>query len=405
MSQDYLENAGFMTRAIHLAQEPDPTYGALATPIYQTSTFCFDTCEQGMETFAGEQSRYLYSRAANPTRKVLEEKMAALEGGAACIATGSGMGAVSSVLLGILKSGDHIIQCGCIYGCTQAVIHNLLPKYGIEFDYVKPNDLEGLKQAIKPNTKVIYLETPTNPTMDVTDISKVKEIAGDEITVVVDNTFAPPPIQTPLKSGADIVVHSVTKYLNGHGDVIAGLIIGKNEELVNQIHAEEVTKLTGAICSPFDSFLIIRGIQTLGLRVQRHCENALAVAEMLEENSKIAKVNYPALKSSPNYEICQKQMNGLGTGMVSFEIKDGTSGLSSFEAAKKLINLVEIPHIAVSLGDPASLIEHPASMTHHEMAQEEFDEAGITQGLVRLSCGLEDSKDLVADLASALEKL
>ena len=405
MDSEQLKSAGFMTRAIHCAQEPDPQYGALATPIYQTSTFCFETVEEGMAKFAGEIPGYMYSRAANPTRKTLELKMAELEGGAACIATGSGMGAVSSVLLTLLKSGDHVIYSDCIYGCTSVVIDEQLPKFGIENTPVNTSDIEAVKAAIKPDTKMIYFETPTNPLMQVTDIKKVKEIAGDDILVVVDNTFAPPPIQKPLELGADIVVHSVTKYLNGHGDVIAGLIIGKNADVINEINAKGVTKLTGAIASPFDSYLIIRGLQTLGLRVQRHCENALAVSESLERDDRIAEVRYPALKSSKYYDLCQTQMNGLGTGMVAFVLKDGISGNSAFESGKKFINNLHIPHIAVSLGDPSSLIQHPASMTHNNVSQEVRDRMGISDGLIRFSAGLEDSADLLADFKQALDAL
>lgn len=405
MKPEQLKNAGFMTRAIHTAQGPDPQYGALATPIYQTSTFCFEDIEDGMAKFAGDVPGYMYSRAANPTRKVLEEKMAALEGGAACIATGSGMGAVSSVLLTLLSSGDHVVYCDCIYGCTSVVINTQLPRFGIESTSVDTTDLEAVKAAIKPNTKMIYFETPTNPLMQVTDIAKIKEIAGDDILVVVDNTFAPPPIQQPLKCGADIVVHSVTKYLNGHGDVIAGLVIAKDADLIGDINGRGVTKLTGAIAAPFDSYLIIRGLQTLGLRVQRHCDNALAIAKALEASDKVKEVRYPGLESSPYYDVCQKQMNGLGTGMICFELKDGINGMSAFEASKKFINAVTIPHIAVSLGDPASLIQHPATMTHNNVSQEVRDVMGVTDGLIRFSAGLEDTADLVADFEQALKQL
>lgn len=405
MKSEELKDFGFMTRAIHAAQGPDPQYGALATPIYQTSTFCFEDVQDGIDLFAGERPGFGYSRSGNPTRQVLQDKMAIIEGGAACIATGSGMGAVSSTLLGLLKAGDHVIYGDCIYGCSNVVISELLPNYGIETTPVDTSDVEAIKAAIKPNTKVIYFETPTNPRMKVTDIAKVKEIAGEDIFVVVDNTFAPPPIQQPLSLGADFVVHSVTKYLNGHGDVIAGLIIGKDADMVAEINRLIVTKLTGAICAPFDSYLIIRGLQTLGLRVARHCENALAVAKALEKSDKISVVNYPALESNEFYDLCQKQMNGLGTGMLSFELKDGINGMSSLEAAKKLINSVKIPHIAVSLGDPASLIEHPATMTHNNITDEMRKLGGITDGMVRISCGLEDAADLVADFEQALEQL
>ena len=405
MNSEKLKNAGFMTRAIHCAQGPDPQYGALATPIYQTSTFCFENVEEGIDRFAGKNPGYAYSRSGNPTRKTLELKMAELEGGEACIATGSGMGAVSSVLLTLLSSGDHIIQSQCVYGCTSLVINQMLPKFGIETSAVDTADVEAIKGAIKPNTKMIYLETPTNPLMQVSDIKKIKEVAGDDILVVVDNTFAPPPIQRPLECGADIVVQSVTKYLNGHGDVIGGLIIGKDSEQITMLNAKGVTKLTGAIESPFDSYLVLRGLQTLGLRVQRHCENALALAEFLEQDDRIAEVRYPALKSSQYYDICQRQMNGLGTGMFAFEIKEGIKGNSALESAKKFINNLDIPHIAVSLGDPSSLIQHPATMTHANVGPEMREKMGVTEGLVRFSAGLEDAQDLLDDFKQALDRL
>lgn len=405
MDSNKLKDMGFSTRAIHSAQGPDPEYGALATPIYQTSTFCFEDIQAGMDTFAGEKTGHVYSRSSNPTRAILEGKIAALEGGAAAIATGSGMGAISSTLLTLLKSGDHIIYCNCIYGCTSVVIREGLVNFGIESTNLDTTDVDAVKAAILPNTKMIYFETPTNPLMEVTDITAMKEIAGDDILVVVDNTFAPPPIQTPLSCGADIVVHSVTKYLNGHGDVIGGLIIAKDADLIARINDKGVTKLTGAICSPFDSYLIIRGLQTLELRVRRHCENALAVAEFLESNDLVKNVRYPALKSSKYYDLYQKQMNGLGTGMLSFELKDGISGLSSFEAAKKFINALHIPHIAVSLGDPASLIQLPASMTHNNVVKEVRDKMGIVDGMIRFSAGLENKEDLIADFEQALSTL
>ncbi len=404
MDTSYLDNAGFMTRAIHAGQEPDPAFGALATPIYQTSTFCFDDVEDGMDKFDGKKAGYVYSRGGNPTRRTLELKVAALEGGEDCVAAGSGMGAISSVVLTLLEAGDHIIVGDCVYGCTNVVIRDTLPKFGIEVTPVDTADIEAVKAAIKPNTKMIYFETPTNPLMKVTDIAAVKRAAGENIRVVVDNTFAPPPVQRPIACGADIVVHSVTKYLNGHGDVIAGVVVGSADD-VAKIRDIGVTKVSGAICAPFDAFLIIRGLQTLGLRVERHCANALAVARYLEGVPCVKRVLYPGLESSPYHELVKTQMNGMGTGILSFELADDVNGLSSFEAGKKLLNALKVSHIAVSLGDPASLIQHPASMTHHNVSPEVRAEMGISDGLIRFSAGLEDADDLIADFEQAFAQL
>ena len=404
MDKELLDRSGFMTRAIHAGQEPDPTYGALATPIYQTSTFCFDSVEDGMDKFDGKKAGYVYSRGGNPTRRTLELKMAALECGEDCVAAGSGMGAISSVLLSLLRAGDHIIVGDCVYGCTNVVIRDVLPNFGIEVTPVDTSDLDAVEKAIKPNTKMVYFETPTNPLMKVTDIAAVKRIAGEGIRVVVDNTFAPPPVQRPLTCGADIVVHSVTKYLNGHGDVIAGVVVGSASD-IEVIRNIGVTKVSGAVCAPFDSYMIIRGLQTLGMRVERHCANALAVAQYLETVPCVERVCYPGLESSPYHHLVETQMNGMGTGILSFELKDDVNGLSSFEAGKKLLNALKVAHIAVSLGDPASLIQHPASMTHHNVSPEVRKEMGISDGLIRFSAGLEDVWDLIADFKQAFASL
>lgn len=405
MKEEALASAGFMTTAIHAGQAPDPAYGALATPIYQTSTFCFETVEEGMGRFDGSIPGYVYSRGGNPTVAALEEKVAALEGGEACVACGSGMGAVGSTLLALLAAGDHVIVGEVVYGCTNMVIREILPKFGIEVTPVDTADLDAVAAAITDATKIIYFETPTNPLMRVTDIAGVKRVVGDrDIKIVVDNTFAPPPIQYPLALGADISLHSVTKYLNGHGDVIAGVVVGSAADIA-LIKGKGVTKISGAICSPFDAFLVMRGLQTLGLRVERHCENAQAVAEFLEGRPEVARVLYPGLPSSPDHALAKQQMNGLFTGILSFELAEGTGGLSSFEAGKRLLNAVKLASIAVSLGDPATLIQHPASMTHGNVPREVREEVGVTDGLIRLSVGLEDADDIIADLAQALDSL
>ena len=394
-----------MTQAIHAGQRPDPAYGAISTPIYQTSTFCFDDVQDGIDKFNGATEGYVYSRGGNPTVRTLELKMAALEGGEDCVATASGMGAVGAVVLGLLQAGDHVIMGDCVYGCTNVAIREMLPKFGVEVSPVDTTDLDAVRNAIAANTKMIFFETPTNPVMRVTDIAGVVEIAkGRGIKVVVDNTFAPPPIQYPLRLGADIVLHSVTKYLNGHGDVIGGVIIGSADDIAN-IKTFASTKICGTIMSPFDAFLVIRGLQTLGLRVERHCANALAIARYLQSKPQVARVYYPGLEDSPDFELATRQMNGRYTGILSFDLVDGIGGLSSFEAARRFMEALNVVHIAVSLGDPPSLIEHPRTMTHHNVLLEVQESMGITEGMMRFSVGLEDIDDLIADFEQAFASL
>lgn len=400
-----LENLGFMTKAIHSGEVFDDQFGALSTPIYQTSTFCFDNTQEGIDTFAGKKAGYAYSRSKNPTVNVLEAKVSELEGGAGAIACASGMGAISSVMWSLLESGDHVIVGDCVYGCTDLLISQRLPKFGIEVSSVDTSNLEAVKAAIKPNTKIVYFETPTNPMMKVTDIAAVKEIVGEGVYVVVDNTFAPPPIQKPLDCGADIVVHSVTKYLNGHGDVIGGIIVAKDEDLLQLFRGIGMSKLTGATCSPFEAFLVIRGLQTLGLRVKRHCENAQKIAEYLLTKKEVSKVYYPGLSDFEGHDIVEKQMNGLGTGILSFELEDNINGKTSFEAAKALMDSMKLAHIAVSLGDPASLIQYPYRMTHNVVPEDVKIASGVTPQLMRFSAGLEDADDLIADFENAFAQI
>lgn len=405
MSKIDYEKVSFGTLSIHAGQEPDPAYGALATPIYQTSTFCFETVEHGSQVFSGEIPGYAYSRGGNPTTASLEQKVAALEGGEACVAASSGMGAVGSVFVGLLQAGDHVISGECVYGSSAVVLKETLSKFQIEVTFLDTSDLNAVESAIKPNTKIIFFETPTNPTMRLTDITAISTLAHTRnIRVVVDNTFAPPPIQYPLKLGADIVLHSGTKYLNGHGDVICGFVVG-NADDIGTIRKGAATKLCGSTPSPFNSFLVLRGLQTLELRMARHCENGLAVAKYLENNSYIDVVSYPGLKSHPQYELAKAQMNSRYSGIMSFELKDGINGMDSFNACKKMINQLKIASIAVSLGDPETLIQHPASMTHANMSKEDRKAAGIKENLIRLSCGLENSSDIIADFEQAFSIL
>ncbi len=395
----------FDTMVIHASQKPDPSTGALSTPIFQTSTFVFDNVEQGAARFAKEEAGYVYSRGGNPTTAQLEEKMAVIEGGQACVAAASGMGAIGSTLVSLLKSGDHIICGDTIYGGTSVLMHQGLPEMGIEVSFVDTTDLDKVRAAIKSTTKIIYFETPTNPTMKVTDIKGCADIAHEHnLLLVVDNTFAPPPIQYPLKLGADICIHSVTKYINGHGDVIGGVVVGP-QDIIDKIRGLGITKVCGTPPSPFNSWLVLRGLKTLGMRVRTHCENALELANFLENHEYVAKVFYPGLASHPQHKICKNQMNGLFGGMLSFELKEGINGKSAFEAGKILLNNLAICSIAVSLGDADTLIEHPASMTHASVDTEERISVGITDGLIRVSVGLENAKDIIEDLKQGFKEL
>ncbi|WP_443863926.1 methionine gamma-lyase [Fusobacterium ulcerans] len=392
------KKAGFGTVSIHGGSCKNP-YGTLAVPIFQTSTFVFDSAEQGGKRFALEEPGYIYSRLGNPTTTVLEDKIAQLESGEAAVATSSGMGAISSVMWTILKAGDHIISDKTLYGCTFAFFSHGLSRFGIEVSFVDTADGEAVKKAMKPNTRAVYLETPANPNLKIVDIKAIAEIAhtNPNTLVVVDNTFSTPYCQRPLELGADIVVHSATKYLNGHGDVIAGMVISR-KDLVDQIRLVGIKDMTGSVLGPMEAYLIIRGMKTLEVRMRKHCENALKVAEFLEAHDRVAEVYFPGLKSHPGHEIAAKQMDAFG-GIMSFELKGG------FEAGKILLNNLKLCSLAVSLGDTETLIQHPASMTHSPYTKEERMEAGITDGLVRLSVGLENIEDIIADLEYGLSKI
>lgn len=394
------DKSGFGTKAIHAGNVKDSQYGALATPIFQSSTFVFDSCEQGGRRFAGEESGYIYTRLGNPTVSVLEAKIAALEGGEACVATGSGMGAISSALWSIAGAGKHIIADGTLYGCTFALLNHGMTRYGVEVDFIDTTDLEALKAALKENTVAVYLETPANPNLKITDISAVAELVhayNPEIKVVCDNTFASPALQNPLKLGADVVVHSATKYLNGHGDVVAGFVVGK-ADFIGEVRMFGLKDMTGAVLDPFAAFLILRGLKTLEIRMERHCRNAKALAEYLDAHPAIEKVYFPGLETHVGHETAARQMKDFG-GMLSFEVKGGKA------AGVKLLNSLKLITVAVSLGDAETLIEHPASMTHSTYTEEDLAAAGIPAGLVRLSAGLENIEDIIADLDQALAQL
>ena len=393
-----MKKIGLGTTAIHSGTVKN-LYGTLAVPIYQTSTFIFDSAEQGGKRFALEEAGYIYTRLGNPTTTVLEEKIAALEEGEAAVAMSSGMGAISSTLWTILKAGDHIVTDKTLYGCTFALMCHGLTRFGVEVSFVDTSNLEEVKNAIKENTRVVYLETPANPNLKIVDLEEISKIAhtNPNTLVVVDNTFATPYIQKPLKLGVDIVVHSVTKYLNGHGDVIAGLVV-TNKTLADQIRFIGLKDMTGAVLGPQDAYYIVRGMKTFEIRMERHCKNAKVVAEFLDKHPKIKKVYYPGLETHEGYNIVKKQMKDFG-GMISFELKGG------YEAGKTLLNNLKLCSLAVSLGDTETLIQHPASMTHSPYTKEEREAAGITDGLVRLSVGLENVEDIIADLEQGLEKI
>ena len=389
---------GLGTTAIHAGTLKN-LYGTLAMPIYQTSTFIFDSAEQGGRRFALEEAGYIYTRLGNPTTTVLENKIAALEEGEAAVATSSGMGAISSTLWTVLKAGDHVVTDKTLYGCTFALMCHGLTRFGIEVTFVDTSNLDEVKNAMKENTRVVYLETPANPNLKIVDLEALSKLAhtNPNTLVIVDNTFATPYMQKPLKLGADIVVHSVTKYINGHGDVIAGLVI-TNKELADQIRFVGLKDMTGAVLGPQDAYYIIRGMKTFEIRMERHCANAKKVVEFLNKHPKIEKVYYPGLETHPGHEIAKKQMKDFGA-MISFELKGG------FEAGKTLLNNLKLCSLAVSLGDTETLIQHPASMTHSPYTKEEREAAGITDGLVRLSVGLENVEDIIADLEQGLEKI
>ena len=393
-----MKKCGLGTTAIHAGTLKN-LYGTLAMPIYQTSTFIFDSAEQGGRRFALEEAGYIYTRLGNPTTTVLENKIAVLEEGEAGVAMSSGMGAISSTLWTVLKAGDHIVTDKTLYGCTFALMNHGLTRFGVEVTFVDTSNLDEVKNAMKKNTRVVYLETPANPNLKIVDLEALSKIAhtNPNTLVIVDNTFATPYMQKPLKLGADIVVHSVTKYINGHGDVIAGLVV-TNKELADQIRFVGLKDMTGAVLGPQDAYYIIRGMKTFEIRMERHCKNAKKVVEFLNKHPKIERVYYPGLETHPGYEIAKKQMKDFGA-MISFELKGG------FEAGKTLLNNLKLCSLAVSLGDTETLIQHPASMTHSPYTKEEREAAGITDGLVRLSVGLENVEDIIADLEQGLEKI
>lgn len=376
---------GISTECIHAGQEPEPVTGAVMYPIFATSTY--------VQPELGKHKGFEYARTGNPTRSVLEANLAVLERGAAAHCFASGM-AATTTLMATLSQGDHVVAAENMYGGTFRLFKNVLERYGIEFTYVDTSSIEAVKGALRDNTKMLYLETPTNPMMTITDIPAcVEAVAGRGMLVVVDNTFASPVLQRPLEMGADLVLHSTTKYLNGHSDSVGGALISKSQEMAEKIGY--LQNAMGGILSPFDSFLVLRGIKTLAIRMERHNANGLAMAQYLENHAKVKKVYYPGLPSHPQHALAKKQMRGFG-GMISFE-------LGSLEAAKAFLDRVRLCSLAESLGGVESLISHPETMTHASVPVETRKRLGITPGLVRISVGIEDIEDLISDLETAFE--
>jgi methionine-gamma-lyase len=385
------------TQCIHAGKVKDSQFGALATPLYQTSTFVFDSAEQGAARFAGEAEGFIYTRLGNPTTRELELKVAALEGMADAAATATGMGAVAASTMAFLQQGDHLIASKAIYGCSFALFNHQFARYGIEVSFVDMTDHQAIEQALRPNTKMLFAETPINPNLVVLDLEFIGVFCRKhQIISIIDNTFLTPLLQRPADFGIDIVIHSATKYLNGHGDVVAGIIVSDAE----RITTIKLTTLKdmGATISPHDAWLIIRGLKTLSVRMERHCTNAQKVAEYLASQPSIAKVFYPGLPDHPGHKFIGNQMKAAG-GVLAFELN------GSLDDGRFFINQCQLLSLAVSLGDAESLIQHPASMTHSPYTAEERRAAGISDGLIRISVGLEHVDDIIADLEQALVKM
>lgn len=390
------KNLHFDSKCVH-SGIGEYEFGPVVPPIYQTSTFKFESAEHGASLFKGEAEGYIYTRMKNPTIEAMENAIAELEGGHKALGCASGMAAISTIFTSLLKAGDHVVCSKSVYGPTMTLLHSVLSKFNIESTFVDTDVTGQIEKAIKPNTKIVYVETPANPMISITDLEAAAKLAHNNgALLVVDNTFMSPALQQPLKFGADVVLHSMTKFLNGHADVVAGIIIAKDEAMY--LNMRKTLNQLGGVIDPFNSFLVHRGLKTLSIRMQRHCENAIQIAEYLEKHPKVKWVRYPGLKSHPGYEVGLKQHNGFG-GMISFELKGG------FKAGETVMNNVKLCQLAVSLGGVETLIQHPASMTHLSMGAEARKSAGITEGLVRLSVGIENAKDIIDDLDRAISKI
>ncbi|NIE84797.1 MULTISPECIES: methionine gamma-lyase [unclassified Burkholderia] len=391
-----IASPSFSTRAIHTGYQPTSHHGALNPPIYWSSTFAFESAAQGAARFAGEEPGMIYTRVTNPTVQLLEERLAALEGGEAALAFGSGMGAICTLIWTLLRPGDELVVDLTLYGCTHALANHLLPEFGIVTRAVDLSRPENLLEHLNPRTRLVLFETPANPNMRLVDIEAVSALvhARSEALVAVDSTYCTPYLQRPLDLGADVVLHSLTKYMNGHGDVIAGAMIG-GAELMGRMRMVGLKELTGACLSPMDAFLVLRGLKTLPVRMDRHCRSARRIAEFLAACPQVEAVYYPGLESHPQHALAMRQMSQPG-GMMAFDLDGGV------EAGRRFIDALRLVTRAVSLGDAESLAQHPASMTHSTYSEEERRHHLIGDGLVRLSVGLEDEADLIDDLRQAL---
>lgn len=387
---------GFNTKLIH-AGAFDDEFGSATVPIYQSSTFKFKSAQHGADCFSGKSDGYIYTRIANPTIRAFEQNIAALENGYDGIATSSGMGAISSVYMALLGAGSHIISSGAVYGPARGVLEQDFSRFNVEATFVNTANMENILAAIKSNTKVLYIETPANPTMEITDIRACAKIAREHnLILVVDNTFCSPYLQKPLDMGADVVLHSITKFINGHADIVGGVIVAKEPEIYKKIRHSMV--YMGCNMDPTQAFMVIRGVKTLAIRIERAQESAMKVAHFLQSHPKVAWIKYPGLESHPQYELAKTQMNGFGS-MMSFGLVGG------YETGKKLMDNVHLAILAVSLGGVETLIQHPASMTHAAVSKENKLAAGITDDLVRFSVGIEDVEDIINDLKQALNTI
>lgn len=390
------KNLGFDSKLIHAGAFEDQ-FGSATVPIYQTSTFKFKDADHGAACFSGQDDGYIYTRINNPTIDALENLVAELENGYRGVACSSGMGAVNTIYMALLEQGAHMISTAAVYGPSRVVMEKHYSRFGVEATYLDTCDSENIRKAIRPNTKMIFIETPSNPTMDITNLKKVVEIAREHnLITVADNTFCSPYLQKPLDFGFDVVFHSVTKFLNGHADIVGGIIVAREKHIYDPLRAMMVTM--GCNMDPHQAYMVIRGLKTLSIRMERSQQNAMKVAQFLEEHPKVDWVKYPGLKSHPQFALAQEQMKGPGA-MISFELKGG------IEAGKTLMNSVKLALLAVSLGGVETLIQHPASMTHSKMDKQARTESGITDGLVRFSVGIENVEDIIDDLKQGLEKI
>ncbi len=390
-----IKKSGFNTKLIH-AGEIEDQFGSATVPIYQTSTFAFESADDGAKCFAGESDGYIYTRIGNPTIKALEQQLAVLENGYGAIAVSSGMAAATTIYLTLLSSGDHIVSTDAMYGPARNVMEKQFVRFGFQSTYINTADINAVKKAIRPNTRILYIETPANPTMAITDIAACAEIAHAKgILLAVDNTFCSPYLQNPLDLGADIVFHSMTKFINGHADIVAGVIVTKDKNLYGQLRSMMIN--LGCNVDPHQAYMILRGLKTLSIRIDRAQQNAQSVALFLERHPKVAWIKYPGLTSHPQYDLGKRQMKGPGS-LISFGLKGG------FAAAKTLMDNLHLALLAVSLGGVETLIQHPASMTHSKLSSEDKLAAGITDDLIRLSVGIEDAEDIIADLDNGLSK-